>query len=149
MKLCDASDIVGIKDSYILQGNIINYYIGVKKGIPIHDLYFKNNFNINTYESVFELISNENEIYVFYFIEFKCDLSLRYVNLNVFKKHQRLSYVYSMHLIRYCNIVNDVFLNYSLIKTDGDILFLLATDFSKDNIVLFLKDIESFQIQEF
>ena len=139
MKLCDASNIVGIKDSYILQGNSKNYYIGVKKGIPIHDLYFKNKFNINTYESVFELISNENEIYEFYFIAFATNLNLRYENLNLFKRHQHLPYFSSMHLIRYCNIVNDVFLNYSLIKTDGDILFLLATDFSKDNIVLFLK----------
>ena len=142
MKLCDASDIVGIKDSYILQGNSKNYYIGVKKGIPIHDLYFKNKFNINTYESVFELISNENEIYEFYFIAFATNLNLRYENLNLFKRHQHLPYFSSMHLIRYCNIVNDVFLNYSLIKTKHNILFLLATDFSKDNIVLFLKDIE-------
>ena len=88
---------------------------------------------------MFELISNENEIYEFYFIAFATNLNLRYENLNLFKRHQHLPYFSSMHLIRYCNIVNDAFLNYSLIKTDGDILFLLATDFSKDNIVLFLK----------
>jgi hypothetical protein len=139
MKLCDASDIVGIKDSYILQGNIINYYIGVKKGIPIHDLYFKNKFNINTYESAFELISNENEIYEFYFIAFATNLNLRYENLNLFKRHQHLHYFSSMHLIRYCNVVNDVFLSYSLIKTDANELFISTIDFSKDNIVLFLK----------
>ena len=125
MKLCVADNIVGIKDSYILQGNIINYYIGVKKGIPIHDLYFKNNFNINTHEASFELISNENEIYEFYFITFATNLNLRYENLNLFKRHQHLPYFSSMHLIRYCNIVYDAFLNYTLIKTDGDILFLL------------------------
>ena len=139
MKLCDASDIVGIKDSYILQGNSKNYYIGVKKGIPIHDLYFKNNFNINTYEAAFELISNENEIYEFYFIAFATNLNLRYENLNLFKRHQHLPYFSSMHLIRYCNIVNDVFLNYSLIKTDANELFISTTDFSKNKIVIFLK----------
>ena len=137
MKLCDASDIVGIKDSYILQGNSKNYYIGVKKGIPIHDLYFKNKFNINTYESAFELISNENEIYEFYFIAFATNLNLRYENLNLFKRHQHLSYFSSMHLIRYCNVVNDVFLSYSLIKTDSNELFM--SDFSKNKIDLFLK----------
>ena len=137
MKLCDASDIVGIKDSYILQGNSKNYYIGVKKGIPIHDLYFKNKFNINTYESAFELISNENEIYEFYFIAFATNLNLRYENLNLFKRHQHLSYFSSMHLIRYCNVVNDVFLSYSLIKTDSNELFI--SDFSKNKIDLFLK----------
>ena len=139
MKLCDASNIVGIKDSYILQGNSKNYYIGVKKGIPIHDLYFKNNFNINTYEAAFELISNENEIYEFYFIAFATNLNLRYENLNLFKRHQHLPYFSSMHLIRYCNIVNDVFLNYSLIKTDANELFISTTDFSKNKIVIFLK----------
>ncbi len=139
MKLCDASDIVGIKDSYILQGNSKNYYIGVKKGIPIHDLYFKNKFNINTYESVFELISNENEIYEFYFIAFDTNLNLRYENLNLFKRHQHLSYFNSAHLIRYCNIVNDVFLSYSLIKTDVNELFISVNDFSKNKIVIFLK----------
>ncbi len=140
MKLCVADNIVGIKDSYILQGNIRNYYIGVKKGIPIiHDLYFKNNFNINTYEAAFELISNENEIYEFYFIAFATNLNLRYENLNLFKRHQHLPYFSSMHLIRYCNIVNDVFLSYSLIKTDANELFISVNDFSKNKIVIFLK----------
>ena len=139
MKLCVADNIVGIKDSYILQGNIRNYYIGVKKGIPIHDLYFKNNFNINTYEAAFELISNENEIYEFYIIVFATDLNLRYENLNLFKRHQHLPYFSSMHLIRYCNIVYDVFLSYSLIKTDANELFISVNDFSKNKIVIFLK----------
>ena len=140
MKLCVADNIVGIKDSYILQGNIRNYYIGVKKGIPIiHDLYFKNNFNINNHEALFELISNENEIYEFYFIAFATNLNLRYENLNLFKRHQHLPYFSSMHLIRYCNIVNDVFLSYSLIKTDANELFISVNDFSKNKIVIFLK----------
>ena len=140
MKLCVADNIVGIKDSYILQGNIRNYYIGVKKGIPIiHDLYFKNNFNINTYEAAFELISNENEIYEFYIIVFATDLNLRYENLNLFKRHQHLPYFSSMHLIRYCNIVYDVFLSYSLIKTDANELFISTNDFSNTKIVIFLK----------
>ena len=143
MKLCVADNIVGIKDSYILQGNSKNYYICVKKGTRIQDFSFENEFYINNYDIAFELISNKNEIYEFYFIEFIYKINyLQYVNLNIFKNYQRLSYIYSTHLIKYCNIVNDTFLNYSLIKTKHHILFLLATDFSKDNIVLFLKDIE-------
>jgi hypothetical protein len=51
MKLCDASDIVGIKDSYILQGNSKNYYLsmygdnynGKDKVTQSHNAYLRKN----------------------------------------------------------------------------------------------------------
>ena len=130
MKLCIADDIVGIKNSYILQGNN-EYYICFKNPNLIHIIRPNKNFYINNSRKMFELISNSAEIYEFYKIEFMNEPNLKFENLNIFKRCQHVSFIGSVALVKYSDVIDTVFLNYYLIK-DYKTIFLLLVNTSID-----------------